>query len=459
MKVEKIFLDTETPISIFLKLEKVGFEPKYLLESSEDFEKWGRYSFLGFGKPKAKILYTIPDKFDRQLEYKKLIDDFTTIMASIMENYSGVFELMKNEFGIKRIPLGLVGYVSYDMFSIFEKVDTKEGKESFGIPDLYLVFSPNVLIFDNLKKEVIILADDVTSKEIVQVCKRSIDAVKVEPKKRRKAKVVIDKTQKAEFEDMVEKARRRIYEGDAIQVVISRAKEIMGKIDIFALYRILRVLNPSPYMFFLNFDDVKIAGTSPEVLVRVEDKKVETKPIAGTRRRGETPEEDRRLEQELLSDEKELAEHLMLVDLARNDLGKVCKAGTVKVKRYGYIEKYSRVMHIVSEVEGESDRSPIEILSSCFPAGTVVGAPKIESAKIIAELEKERRGPYAGAVGYFSADGNMDSAITIRTAFCFSEKIRIQAGAGIVYYSVPEREYFETEAKMKAIEDAIEKLS
>ena len=248
-----------------------------------------------------------------------------------------------------------------------------------------------------------------------------------------------------------------------IQVVLSRSKEFVGEIDAFSFYRLIRVGNPSPYMFFVDFgaagENTKVAGTSPEVLVRVEGRKAETRPIAGTRRRGGTPEEDDILAQELIRDEKELAEHLMLVDLARNDLGRVCKPGTVRVKKYGYVEKYSRVMHIVSDVEGEVVEDALEVFRACFPAGTVVGAPKIKASEIIAELEKERRGPYAGALGYFSINGDMDTAILIRTAFFHNDRMKIQAGAGIVYYSDPEREYFETEYKMQALVDALEKLT
>jgi anthranilate synthase component 1 len=470
MRVERLLIDTETPISIFLKLKASGFQPLYLLESAEEPEKWGRYSFLGFGEPKVKIKYFIDEKEieerDKEREKenekskknkKKFLDILEEELNKIKIKHSEFLQGFKKESGIQRVPFGLVGFIGYDLFSEFDKVNTIKGKVSLGIPDSVLVFTPNIIIFDNLKRDIILLSEDVSMAEIKKVLKKSVDP----STKKFKVKRIHDKVKKEEFEDIVKKGIQRIYMGDVIQVVLSRQKEIeiKGKIDEFSLYRILRIKNPSPYMYFADFDDIKIVGTSPEILVRVENGVATTLPIAGTRKRGETEEEDKKLEEELLSDEKELAEHVMLVDLARNDIGKASYPGTVKVKKFAYIKKLSRVMHIVSEVEGKIKETPLEVLRSCFPAGTVVGAPKIEAAKIISELEKERRGPYAGAIGYFSADNNMDTAILIRTAFIYENKIKIQAGAGIVFYSIPEREYFETEHKLKALEESINVLA
>ena len=458
MEARQIFLDTETPISVFLKLQEEGLTPLYLLESLEGAEKWGRYSFLGFGKPKEKIFMKVENILSQKLSP---LDKIRESLSRIKSRYSDFIDNFKREFGIKRLPFGFVGYISYDMFSVFERsINTFEGKKETGMPDIALIFTPNVIIFDNLKKDVIVIAEDgETIKMLEKIAEKGVK-FKI---RRTKVKDKIDGTEKSEFEEMVEKARERIYEGDVIQVVLSRSKEFVGEIDAFSFYRLIRVGNPSPYMFFVDFgaagENTKVAGTSPEVLVRVEGRKAETRPIAGTRRRGGTPEEDDILAQELIRDEKELAEHLMLVDLARNDLGRVCKPGTVRVKKYGYVEKYSRVMHIVSDVEGEVVEDALEVFRACFPAGTVVGAPKIKASEIIAELEKERRGPYAGALGYFSINGDMDTAILIRTAFFHNDRMKIQAGAGIVYYSDPEREYFETEYKMQALVDALEKLT
>ncbi|GBD03322.1 Anthranilate synthase component 1 [bacterium HR19] len=457
IKYQKVLLDTETPISLFMKLKQSGFNPIYLLESAEEQEKWGRYSFLGFGEPKMKIIYSIKES-QKNTKKSSLIDLIGEKMHEIKSKYFAFLDDFKKSEGINRLPFGLVGYISYDVFSEFEKLDTFSGKEDAGFPDSILVFTPNFLIFDNVKKDVILVSEDVSISDILKVSRQSVNPEVPKIKVNR----VSDKTEKKEFEDIVSKAIKRIYDGDCIQVVLSRAKEFeLSDANALSFYRILRLKNPSPYMYILDFGDIKIVGTSPEVLVRVEGRKAEVRPIAGTRRRGETEEEDKKLELELLSDEKEMAEHVMLVDLARNDLGRVCSPGTVKVKKFAIIEKYSRVMHIVSEVEGEVREgvSEFEVFRGAFPAGTVVGAPKIEAAKIIAELEKEKRGPYAGAVGYFSADGNIDTAILIRTAFFNKNKMRIQAGAGIVFYSQPEREFFETESKMKALEDALNFIS
>ncbi|MCS7212806.1 MAG: anthranilate synthase component I family protein [Candidatus Calescibacterium sp.] len=461
MNIEKVFLDADTPISLFLRLKYEGLNPIFLLESAEEIEKWGRYSFLGFGTPSKSLKFSLDEVQDienpktRIQQGQKVVDNMNKILKEIYKEYNEVIEIVKSRFGIKRIPFGLVGYISYDCFSIFDRVDTFSGKEKLGVPDIYLTFTPNLLIFDNLTKDVILISKEINARDIETITSKGVPT----SIKRCRIKEIKNLVEKKEFEDIVKEAIRRIYRGDVIQVVLSRAKEIEGDVDLFSLYRAMRILNPSPYMYFLDFGDIKISGTSPEVLVRVENKIVETRPIAGTRKRGETPEEDENISRELLEDEKELAEHLMLVDLARNDLGRVCISGKVRVRRFGYIEKYSRVMHIVSDVVGETDKEAIDVLKACFPAGTVAGAPKIEAAEIIHDLETKRRGPYAGAIGYFSADGNMDSAILIRTAFSYNNKITVQAGAGIVYYSVPEKEFYETEYKMQSIFDAMKKIS
>jgi anthranilate synthase component 1 len=263
---------------------------------------------------------------------------------------------------------------------------------------------------------------------------------------------------KGGFEEAVLKAKEYIAQGDAIQVVLSQRFSRTFKGNAEDIYRVLRFLNPSPYMFYLDFGDFQVVGSSPEVLVRLEEGKVLTRPIAGTRRRGNTEEEDKALERELLADEKERAEHLMLVDLGRNDLGRVCKPGTVKVADFMRVERYSHVMHLVSDVEGEvmEGVSAFDVLKACFPAGTVSGAPKVRAMQIIEELEPERRGIYAGSVGYVSFDGNMDMAIAIRTAVCRGGEVFVQAGAGIVADSDPEKEWWETVNKAKALMKAVD---
>lgn len=263
---------------------------------------------------------------------------------------------------------------------------------------------------------------------------------------------------KEDFEKVVLKAKDYIKEGDIIQVVLSQRFSKKIKTDPLNIYRAIRVINPSPYLFYLDFKDLKIIGSSPEILVTVKDKKILTKPIAGTRPRGKTLEEDLKLKEDLLSDEKERAEHLMLVDLARNDVGKVAVKGSVKVDRFMYIENYSHVMHIVSDVSGilREDLHPLDVLKSVFPVGTVSGAPKVRAMQIIEELEPEKRGVYSGAVGYISFDGNLDTAIAIRTAVVVNDTVYIQAGAGIVADSVPEKEWLETVNKAKAMMKAVE---
>jgi len=263
---------------------------------------------------------------------------------------------------------------------------------------------------------------------------------------------------KEDFEKVVLKAKDYIKEGDIIQVVLSQRFSKKIKTDPLNIYRAIRVINPSPYLFYLDFKDLKIIGSSPEILVTVKDKKILTKPIAGTRPRGKTVEEDLKLKEDLFSDEKERAEHLMLVDLARNDVGKVAVKGSVKVDRFMYIENYSHVMHIVSDVSGilREDLHPLDVLKSVFPVGTVSGAPKVRAMQIIEELEPEKRGVYAGAVGYISFDGNLDTAIAIRTAVVVNDTVYIQAGAGVVADSVPEKEWLETVNKAKAMMKAVE---
>ncbi len=287
--------------------------------------------------------------------------------------------------------------------------------------------------------------------ELVYQPDRSTDSFSINPDN------LTSNIEKPEFEQMVEKAKEYIYEGDIFQVVLSQRFETDFSGDRFMLYRALRMVNPSPYLFFLDFDDFGLVGSSPEVLVRVQDETAQLLPIAGTRPRGKTPEEDLELEEDLKNDPKEIAEHVMLVDLGRNDLSRVCKPATVKPVREQVIERYSHVMHIVSDVKGElaDNKTAVDALKHCFPAGTVSGAPKIRAMEIIDELEPTKRGPYAGAVGYFDFSGNMDTCIVIRTMLVTDSKVYIQAGAGIVADSDPEKEYVETQDKAGALVEAL----
>jgi anthranilate synthase component 1 len=370
-----------------------------------------------------------------------------------------------------------VGYIGYDTVKFWEPVPDKNPDE-IGSPDIFLVRSDLLVIFDNLSGELTVvkpavLNGDKSPQEVyleaVEEITRAVETLKKPLEKREFLPAAGEGLSvsfegwrsnftKEEFEEIVKRAKRYIEEGDIIQVVLSQRFSKHLRAEPITVYRMLRHLNPSPYMYYLKFDDLFVVGASPEILVRVENGRIETRPIAGTRPRGKTPEEDKKLEENLLGDEKEKAEHIMLVDLARNDVGRVAKYGTVKVESLMRIERYSHVMHIVSDVSGvlKEGFDALDVLRATFPAGTVSGAPKVRAMQIIEELENTRRGVYAGAVGYISFQGNMDTAIAIRTAVIRGGEIFVQAGAGIVADSVPEREYEETRNKAKALIKAVE---
>ena len=366
---------------------------------------------------------------------------------------------------------GLVGYVAYDVVRFFEPVRIGK-KDVINLPDMFFFLTELVLIHDNLSGKVKVVVpifpkegaekEYQRAKETLQKALKRVYEGCVYPKnyqdKEPELSLWKSNFTKEGFEEVVLKAKEYIAQGDVIQVVLSQRFSRTFKGNAEDIYRVLRFLNPSPYMFYLDFGDFQVVGSSPEVLVRLEEGKVLTRPIAGTRKRGNTEEEDKALEQELLVDEKERAEHLMLVDLGRNDLGRVCKPGTVKVTDFMRVERYSHVMHLVSDVEGDvmEGLSAFDVLKACFPAGTVSGAPKVRAMQIIEELEPERRGIYAGSVGYVSFDGNMDMAIAIRTAVCRGGEVFVQAGAGIVADSDPEKEWWETVNKAKALMKAVD---
>jgi len=467
---KEILSDLDTPLSVFQKIhspERFSF----LFESVEQGENIGRYSFIGSSLPVyIKTKKNFVELYNNgQIECRNT-DDPIDEMKKYMEKFRPA-EIN----GLPPFWGGFVGYVAYDIIHFYEPVpDIKP--DVLKLPDIYFFMSDEVIAFDNVNKTIKIIVsaiieegDDVEEKyrETIHRIENIENRLCREVKLSRIPVVNIQDVNinqwnsnfsKDEFLKAVEKCKYYIREGDIIQVVISQRFSKKLKADPLNVYRAVRSINPSPYLFYLDLRDIKLIGSSPEILVSVKNGKILTKPIAGTRPRGKTEEEDRQLAHELLKDEKERAEHLMLVDLARNDVGKVAKSGSVKMDRFMYIEHYSHVMHIVSDVSGRlrNELHPLDVLKSVFPVGTVSGAPKVRAMQIIEELEPDKRGPYAGAVGYISFDGNLDTAIAIRTAVVRKDDIHIQAGAGIVADSVPENEYQETVNKAKAMIKAVE---
>ncbi|MDY6856660.1 MAG: anthranilate synthase component I [Thermodesulfobacteriota bacterium] len=464
---KEILADMETPVSAFYKMNNSRYS--FLLESVEGGEKWGRYTFLGFNpsiifKSKGSTIYIMNNQNQQEI---KNVNNPLNKLREFMEGYRPV-----NIDGLPRFFGGAVGYLSYDIVKFFEELpDTTT--DDLDLNDSLFMITDSILIFDNLKQTLKVVSNVNLSgnhtleclysdavKKIDSIISRLKGTVHIKPIDTQD-KAYLNMTSnlsKEQFEDIVVKAKEHIVAGDVIQVVLSQRFQIQANLDPFNIYRSLRTINPSPYMFYLKCDDLFIVGSSPEVMVRVEDKNISLRPIAGTRPRGKTLSEDREFEKDLLKDPKERAEHIMLVDLGRNDVGRVATIGTVNVNELMVIEKYSHVMHIVSNVQGILDEGKdiFNVMEACFPAGTVSGAPKVRAMEIIEDLEPTKRGPYAGAVGYFSFSGNMDFCITIRTIVIKDNTIYIQAGAGIVADSVPENEWNETKNKAKAMIRAIE---
>lgn len=461
--------DLETPISVFLKLR--GSSPCFLLESVEKGERQGRYSFIGINP--YLVLRTQGDEatISRGGEVTKVplgkgmgeMDPLHMVQRLLAQ--PGVSRTP----GLPRFFGGAVGYISYDTVRFFEKLDDCS-QDDLHLPDSVFLFTDTLVIFDHLQHKMKVVSysfpgagtfySEVIDKidALVAVLRGSLPA-RSQPQsvEGRQPPPLVSNRTREEFVDMVKAAKEYVLAGDILQTVISQRLCRQTWAESFTIYRALRMLNPSPYMFYLDFGDFQLIGSSPEMLVKLEDGITETRPIAGTRPRGKDDEEDIRLQEDLLADPKELAEHVMLVDLGRNDLGRVCRYGTVKVPLYMGVEKYSHVMHIVSSVEGEigNEYDAFGLLRASFPAGTVSGAPKIRAMDIITELEGTRRGPYAGAVGYFSFTGNMDTCIAIRTIVMIGDAVYLQGGAGIVADSDPDREYQETLNKIEALEAAI----
>jgi len=454
--------DLETPISTFLKLRNGG--EAYLLESVEGGEKLGRYSFIGT-RPTVRVR-----AHGRQVEVwqpsgaQTLDADPLEVARGLLARYRPV-----PHPGLPRFYGGAVGYFGYDCVRLWERLPNRP-PDDLGLPTCYLVITDAVVIFDHVTHAMRIVANAMIGDDAGKAYQAAVETIEAIYEQLRKPLVPPESTGRIEpmmdhemstqdYVRAVERAREYVAAGDIFQVVLSRRFSARtAGVDALEVYRALRMVNPSPYMFFLDFDGVKIIGSSPEMLVRLEEGIVETRPLAGTRPRGLNDEDDRRLEMELLGDEKERAEHVMLIDLGRNDIGRVCRYGTVEVNDLMFIERFSHVMHIASNVRGlvETGRDAFDVLRACFPAGTVTGAPKIRAMEIIDELEPTSRGPYAGCVGYVGYSGNMDTALTLRTIVMAGDRAYVQAGAGIVADSIPEREYVETVNKAKALVRALE---
>jgi anthranilate synthase component 1 len=461
----EIMADMDTPVSAFKKLDDGKFS--YLLESIEGGEKWARYSFLG-SNPSVIIrskgnMVEIVNNGETTCQ---VAENPLTCVRELLAQFSPV-----EVDGLPRFFGGAVGYLGYDMVRHFEELQT-DNPALLDAFDSYFLITDTIVIFDNVRQKIKVVSNAHISAEIPleEAYSRAIEKIGAIIDRLRsplpqqhiscsgKSVEFRSNISRENFEASVEKAKEYVRSGDIIQVVLSQRFSGELSADPLDIYRVLRTLNPSPYMFFLRLEDTVIAGASPEVMVRKEGSQVELRPIAGTRPRGANPEADALLAEELLADPKERAEHVMLVDLGRNDLGRVCTTGSVKVTELMVIEKYSHVMHIVSNVQGElcEEHDAFDLVRATFPAGTLSGAPKIRAMQIIDELEAARREIYGGAVGYFSFSGNMDLAIAIRTLVIKDGKVHLQAGAGIVADSDPATEWQETVNKGMAVMRAVE---
>ena len=464
--------DLETPVSAYLKIARDRF-PSFLLESVEGGAVRGRYSIIGLD---PDLIFRVRDgKAELNRSARTNASAFEPLQQQPLEALRALIEESKVEvpYGLPPMAAGIFGYLGYDMVRMMERLPAPN-PDPIGVPDAVLVRPTIVVVFDAVKDTMTVVTPvraqqgvsaNSAHTQAVERLTSVIDALDMPLNKEAAADSdaligadAVSNTQPAEYEAMVAKAKEYILAGDIFQVVLSQRFEASFSLPPFALYRALRRVNPAPFLYFLNFGGYAIAGSSPEILVRARDNKVTIRPIAGTRPRGATPHEDKDFETELLADPKERAEHLMLLDLGRNDVGRVSKIGTVKVTDQFFIERYSHVMHIVSNVEGEMSEKhdALSALVAGFPAGTVSGAPKVRAMQIIDELEKEKRGVYAGSVGYFAADGSMDTCIVLRTALVKDGRMYVQAGAGIVADSNPKSEQLECENKAKALFRAAE---
>ena len=459
-----ILADTDTPVSAFLKTDAGG--DAFLLESIEGGEKWGRYSLLG-SNPRMVVRakggrVEITEAGATRTEE----GDPVEILKRLLSGFDAA-----HVEGAPRFFGGAIGYIGYDMVRSIERLPDTAPK-TLGLPDMHFIFTDTLLVFDNIEHKIKVISNayieegadpaeayaKATEKiEALVHLLRTGDVQAASQDAPGYAPEIKSNFRREDFCRAVTKAKDYITEGDIFQVVLSQRFETALEVDPFDIYRALRVVNPSPYMFFLRLGSTTLVGSSPEILVRVDGRDVNVKPIAGTRKRGRDAEEDTALEKELLADPKERAEHIMLVDLGRNDIGRVAEAGSIMVDEFMTIERYSHVMHIVTNVRGrlKDGADSFSALRACFPAGTLTGAPKVRAMEIIEELEPCKREIYGGSVGYFGYSGNMDMCITIRTLVIKDNRIYIQAGAGIVADSVPEKEYEETENKARGVLKAV----
>ena len=463
--VREVLADLDTPLSTYLKLANAPYS--YLFESVQGGEKWGRYSIIGLPCRTVVKIYgrKVVTEVDGEIVAEEQVEDPLDWITQYQKSYQ-----VHEDAELPRFTGGLVSYFGYETIAYIEsRLDHGEKPDPLATPDILLMVSDEVIVFDNLSGKLYIivhvdphqpdaLADGETRlQQIEQGLHKPVPATPAhEPRQVNEADFVSGFTEDG-FKTAVDKARQYIIDGDIMQVVLSQRLTIPYHARPVDLYRALRSLNPSPYMYYLDLGDHHVVGSSPEILVHLEDNQITVRPIAGTRPRGDDDASDKALEQDLLADPKELAEHLMLIDLGRNDVGRVSKTGSVQLTEKMVVERYSHVMHIVSNVIGQlqDGMSAMDVLRATFPAGTVSGAPKIRAMEIIDEFEPVKRGIYSGAVGYLSWNGNMDTAIAIRTAVIKDQQLSIQAGAGIVYDSVPENEWAETMNKARAIFRAV----
>jgi anthranilate synthase component 1 len=465
---QELLMDLETPLSFFKRLERDKYA--FLLESVEGSERWARYSFLG---TRPQRIFKARGRQVEIVEHgnsRKLTSDAPLkILEQLLEGYRPV-----TVAGVPPFFGGALGYVSYNAVEQFHQIANSK-KDPLGLPEIFFLFVQTLVAFDNLKHTIKIIDNAHVDKQTdlravydtsVKRIRKVISTLQkkprgIEPRDLTQAagkRSFRSNLTQAGFENAVNTAKEYIKAGDIIQVVLAQRLETETPTDPFEIYRALRFINPSPYMFYLELEDLRVIGSSPETMVRLTGDTIELRPIAGTRRRGATPEEECELEADLLADPKERAEHIMLVDLGRNDVGRVAKIGTVEVNELMAIERYSHVIHIVSNVRGKlaADKTPFDLFVSAFPAGTVSGAPKIRAMQIVSELEPQKRGLYAGAIGYFGYNGNLDTCIVIRTIVMKGKKVYITAGAGIVADSDPALEYQETLNKARAMLKAVE---
>ncbi|HEX9452933.1 MAG TPA: anthranilate synthase component I [Candidatus Binatia bacterium] len=465
---QELLMDLETPLSFFKRIERDRYA--FLLESVEGSERWARYSFLGSQPQKI---------FKARGDQVEIIENGKSSKTVCAEPFKLLEELMK---GYQPVPVagvppffgGALGYVAYDAVEQFHEIKN-DTKDPLGMPEIFFLFVQTLVAFDNLKHTIKVI-DNVHIEAKTNLGKAYAASVKrinkvisslqkkprgIEPRDLSQGKGTrkfrSNLTQEG-FKKAVARAKEYIKAGDIIQAVLCQRLETETVADPFEIYRALRYVNPSPYMFYLELEDLRVIGSSPETMVRLTGDTIELRPIAGTRRRGATPAEEQELEADLLADPKERAEHIMLVDLGRNDVGRVAAIGSVEVNELMTIERYSHVIHIVSNVRGNlaGDKSPFDLFVSTFPAGTVSGAPKVRAMQIISELEPQKRGLYAGAIGYFSYNGNLDTCIVIRTIVMKGKRLCITAGAGIVADSDPQSEFQETLSKARAMLRAVE---